>query len=237
MEYYFDISYIALGVLGVGLQLCVLVIMSRGAYREFLGIFFYVLVLFLTAVADMSAFFEPGIWGGWYREVFYLNNALRQVSGFIVVLYLFFRATADHPGRGAIRLRLVAATVVLIVAVSLLPYRAEMTSGELPDYFAAVFRNLSFANALVNLVLWIWLVKIRTRDTRLFLVSGGLGINMAGEAIGQSLMSMATSGATPGILFDVGNLIAVLSHLLCLLIWIYTLRRVAAPAARPSRVS
>ena len=45
------------------------------------------------------------------------------------------------------------------------------------------------------------------------MVSGGMGIQMAGKAIGHSLRQLSRSAMMPG------DLVIVLSHLLCLYIW------------------
>ncbi len=208
--------FTALGVLGVALQVMVLYAMSRGPYRSYPGIFVYVIVLFLTAVADSAAYLDPETWRGWYRSVYFYNNVARQGMGLAAVISLYFTATAQQPKKVALRIRIIAGTAV-VIALSFL--WATPIASRIPLYLTRVCRNLSFANAVLNLVLWFALIRERARDPRLFIVSGGLGLNMAGEAIGQSLLSMSRSTVV------IGNLIAVSSHLLCLLIWWKAFRR------------
>ena len=85
-------------------------------------------------------------------------------------------------------------------------------------------RNLGFLAVLLNLVLWAALLKHRRPDQTLLLVSGGMGIQMAGKAIGHALRQLSPSTVTAG------NLVIVLSHLLCLYIWWQAFRK---PSEQP----
>jgi hypothetical protein len=57
------------------------------------------------------------------------------------------------------------------------------------------------------------------------MVSGGLGIQMAGKAIGHSLRQLSPLNPLAG------DLVIVLSHLLCLYIWWHAFRRFDPEAA------
>ncbi len=224
--------FIPLAVVGVILQVMVIWAMSRGFVRRYFGVFFYLLVLFLTAVADFAAYLDPGQFGAWYQEVYYINNTVRQLSGFVAVLTLIFTATANHPQRVAVRVKILLGTAIVVV----LSFSPPLAGGETPNlYITNASRNLSFSNALLNVILWFSLVKARASERRLFLVSGGLGLNMAGEAIAQSLVGMSTGASA--WLWYLGNFIAVPSHLLCLLIWWTAFRRVTELSELPSEIT
>jgi hypothetical protein len=210
--------FLALGTSGMILQVMVIYVMTRIPFRRFGGIFFYLLVLFLTSLADMAAFFEVGSWPEWYRKYYYINNVIRHFAGFVAVISLIGAATAEHPRRQALRLKLIAGTLA-VVAFSFLVSRDP----RLGMYMTKVARNLSFATVVLNLILWFSLIKVRERDRRLFLVSGGLGVNMAGEAIGQSMIHLSPRLLFPASLLNVG------SHLFCLYIW-WKAFRLAEPA-------
>jgi uncharacterized membrane protein len=53
------------------------------------------------------------------------------------------------------------------------------------------FRDLYFACAVMDIVLWTLLLATRDKDRQLLLLSGGLGVEFAGSAIGESLRQMA----------------------------------------------
>ncbi len=74
-------------------------------------------------------------------------------------------------------------------------------------------RNLGFFATVANLILWALLIRSRHPDRTLLLLSGGLGVEMAGKAIGHSLRTLAPA------LVGFGNLIIVLSYLFGLYVW------------------
>ena len=201
--------YIVIGFVGLAAQLLVIHALMTYDPRRFGGVLFYLLVLFLTTVTDLAVFLGVGAWWpAWYREYYYLNNTLRHLSGFVALVSLVHLATAGAPDRFQVRVKIVAGALV-VIAMSLL-----LASGGWPNqYMNTASRNLSFATVILNTALWLAMIKNRATDRRLFLVSGGLGLNMAGEAIGQSLLGMSPAAQ------NLGNVIAIGSHFLCLYIW------------------
>jgi len=196
------------------LQLVVIYRMRQGFDRRYPGVFFYLLVLFLTSVADSAAATDPEAWVGWYRPYFGLNNTARHLAGLVAVISLYFHATAQLPTRRKLRMR-VLLVVVIVVGVSLYAHYPGVVTWR---YMSTVGRDMSFLTALLNLILWFALIQARQRERVLFLVSGGLGLNMAGEAIAQSLLNL-----NPG-LRPLESGISVGSHILCLLIWLRALK-------------
>jgi hypothetical protein len=217
--------WLTLGIAGTLLQLVVIYLMTKGFLRKYPWVFFYLLILFLTSISDFAGALDQNSWETWYSPVYYVNNTVRQFSGYFAVVSLYVIATKRHPKRGVTRLRVIAGSLLLM----LLTFAWNYTSGTAADlYFTRVFRDMSFITALLNLVLWFALVKTRTIDRILFLVSGGLGLNMAGEAIAQAVYDL--SGNVNVDALGVG------SHILCLLIWIKAVRLSTQTAEGPSRV-
>jgi predicted Zn-dependent protease len=62
------------------------------------------------------------------------------------------------------------------------------------------------------------LVGTHHGDRSVLMISGGYGVQSAGEAISQSLRALATPSRSYPVLIA-GNLIGVLTHALCLVIW------------------
>jgi len=221
-------GFLIVGIAGIALQACVLHILFKGAYRRFPGITLYVVILILTSVADATAYRQVGWWPQWYEEYYYLNNTLRHFGGFVALVSLIYLASTVGTRKGSVFKLSIAS--VAVIAASLL-----LAQGDWPNqYMNEASRNLSFATVILNIVLWLSLVKNRARDSQLFMVSGGLGLNMAGEAVGQSLLRIAVVG--PDILFYLGNIIAIGSHFLCLLIWWRSFRSVLQESAIPNGV-
>jgi hypothetical protein len=86
-------------------------------------------------------------------------------------------------------------------------------------------RDIDFAAAFLDLGLWTLLMASRHKDTQLLLLSGGLGIQFAGEAIGQSLRYLFRWPLSPG------DLVSLVTDLIGLWIWWQALRRPIALTA------
>ena len=81
-------------------------------------------------------------------------------------------------------------------------------------------RDLNFSAAILDLGLWAMLLASRHKETRLLLLSGALGIQFTGEAIGQSLRHLFPWELSPG------DVVTLLANLVCLWIWWQALRTV-----------
>jgi len=202
--------YLCVGLLGVAAEVWVLHTLIRSQHSRFAGVGFCLAVLLLTDIADGVSYLSGGGWTEWYVEYYYLNNAARILSRLAALVSLAYLASTVHT-RGTALLKILLGAVAVIAASALL------ASGSWPhEYMIEATRNLSFASVILNTMLWLSLIKNRTSDTQLFLVSGGLGLNMAGEAIGQSLLQMADVYA---LLVHAGGVFVIGSQLLCLFIW------------------
>jgi hypothetical protein len=77
------------------------------------------------------------------------------------------------------------------------------------------------------MALWGLLVTSRDRDGRLLLLTGGMGIMFAGEAIGAAIQSLAIPYKSYAIYYA-GHLCQVLAAALFLYVWWQTFRKEAA---------
>jgi hypothetical protein len=79
---------------------------------------------------------------------------------------------------------MIVAPVLVFVGVTLyLLYNPQSGRG----WILPLSRNLSFCEELLNFVLWTILIRNRSRDVVLLLVSAGLGIQVTGEVIGRTI--------------------------------------------------
>lgn len=203
----------AAGIVGHLLQILVVSVMLRGAYRRYPVLFGYTIVLFVTTAVEAVAFYWPR-----YVAIpsanYWVFDSIRQALLYVVVISLIFSASEQSAKRASIG-RLLIAGSVLFVAFSL-----YFTYNRGLDFWMTQFsRNLGFLAVILNLVLWAALLKQRRPDQTLLMVSGGMGIQMAGKAIGHSLRQLSPSTVTAG------NLMIVLSHLLCLYVWWQAFRK------------
>jgi hypothetical protein len=212
--------WIALSSAGITLQMALIVVLSRGAGKRFRTLFVYVVVLFLTTVMEAAAFYSPKIY---LRTAMYYwaTDALRQLLIFLMVLS-FIQQALDRSTQN-LRFRcLLWLGAVVFTAGSLYINRG----GDLNAWMTLFSRNLGFLAVILNLVLWAALLRFRQRDRVLLAVTGGMGVQMAGKAIGHSLRQLSRSTIVAG------DLILVLSHILCLYIWWQAFRRFD-PQANP----
>ncbi len=179
------------------------------------------MVVFLSSVVEMAAFLNLSGWtpsSADYASYYWGNEVIIQTLGFLLMLSLIRRAM----GASASSRVLLVVLVLLVVALS----GVSVLTSRSPNparWMTVVARNLSFFSALLNLVLWGALVRFRQGDSQLLMVSAGIGVETTGKAVGHSLrfLSRATAPA--------GTLLNVVSHLLCLSIWLWAFWRVREP--------
>jgi hypothetical protein len=194
-------------VVGVVLQVLLIAALLRGACKRFKVLFSYSVVLLLTTVVEGSAFYNSDLFARANRY-YWVIDAARQGLIFVLVISLTYGAMDRSSRRTAARRALVAGAI-LFTCVSL-----YFTWDARPSrWMTQLSRNLGFLSVILNLILWAALIRFRRADRTLLMVSGGLGIQMAGKAIGHSLRQLSRSTILPG------DLIIVLTHLLCLYIW------------------
>jgi hypothetical protein len=215
----------AFWVAGLALQYLIITSLLDGLVGEFTEIFVYSIFVVLTTLSDIGATYllkgTPA-----YFYYYFTIELMRQTALYAVVLSLVFKALPQTRLRGAL-LRLLVVLAVLFWFGSLLIYR-ETKVGLWMTY---VVRNISFCTAAVTLILWFILIASERRNVRLLMITGGLGLRMTGDAMGQSLRQVIPN------FYQVGNIIVILSHLLCYYIWWQAFQhrdhRTGGPAPEP----
>jgi hypothetical protein len=207
--------------IGLPLMLLVIAALLRGGYRLFPVLFIYQILDFLMTVASLPPYFayyfyrDPAARTG-MAKWFWWDELLLQPLVYAVVISLIYRATEKAHARGLVRGALVGGAALIAGASFLFHYHPEMPNG---DWMAFWTRDLTFSAAILDLALWALLLSSRIKDTRLLLVSGGLGIQFTGEAIGESLRSMAVQHRSKPLSFT-GSVITTLVDLLSVyIIW------------------
>ena len=199
--------WVLLSSTGIVLQLLLIHALTRGAYKRYPFLAVYAIILFLTTVVEAAAFYNADIWRR-TSSYYWIVDSLRQVLIFSVVIALTYQVMSDSPRKWAVRRALIIGAFLFAV-LSLYFTRGEAFG----VWMARVGRNLGFCAVILNLVLWAVLIKFQRTATVNLMISGGLGIQMAGKAIGHSLRQLSRATTTTG------DLIIVVSHLVCLYIW------------------
>ncbi len=168
--------------------------MFRGPFRNYPVLFLYEIVGFLLTVAGMPLYIEyfrshdhavltrMAQWNWW-------NDAILTPLEYAVVISLIYVAASHVRSRRAV-LTATIGGALLIAGVSFLFHFNPKTPNGV--WMALWTRDLNLFSEIMDLGLWGLLVSTRGRDPRLLLVTGGLGIQFTGDAIGDSLRSLAS---------------------------------------------
>lgn len=234
MSYYLSIAGY---IVGLPLELLIIAALVRGSFREYPWVFAYVIAEFLGTVIEMPlalAYYHT-------RDVhlarkfalwYWGDETVQEFLILIVVISLIWHATSSARSGRTIRMALVTA-VTLFAGISLVVhYDASVPMGRWMTYWT---RDLNFGAAILDMVLWAMLIAKRQKDSRILMLSAGLGIMFAGEAIGQSVRSIETHESIIGL---VGSILVMITYLAFLYIWWQTFRVPRAiPIVSPVKLS
>ena len=221
--------------IGLPLQLLIIGTLLRGGYRRFPFLFAYMVGDFLTTVVEVPSAvgYDRGM--QWAVHAFpavrWFNVVVMQVLVYAVVMSLIYQATGQLRSRRIVRVSLIAGAI-LFAAISFLIHRdPALNTG---SFMTPWIRDLSFCSAILDMALWALLIVSRGMDHQLLLLSGGLGIQFTGEAIGESIVQLAlrTRSHTMSL---TGAVVVLLADLVFLYIWWQALR--TAPVRRQPGVT
>jgi hypothetical protein len=225
----FGLQILALAI-GLPLQVLVVAALLRGSWRRFpLLLAFSVVDLVLAlvqapgALEAMLGMHAPGLPFG---VTYWTGEVIEQMLLYAVVISLLYRAAERLRAARAARVLLILAACLVAGGTFLFHYDPTALRGV---WLTPWFRDLNFVCALMDIVLWTSLVVTRGRDRQVLLLSGGLGVQFAGAAVGESLRQMAT-GSRSRSLALAGSVIIVAASLFRLYTWWYALRKQDVPA-------
>ena len=225
--------FIAGVAIGVPLELMIIAALLRGGYRKFPLVFVYSILNFLATVVEIpsTVAFYRGVAGAARMSADYWWNdeAVFQVLNYLIVMSLIYQATAELRSRRILRVSLFAGAILFAGVTFFIHYDPTLT---LPGLWMTPWtRDLNFCSAIVDLALWVLLIGRREKDQRVLLLSGGMGVMFAGEAIGESVRQLALRDQSHAIsLF--GGLIMMLSNLMFLFVWWQAFRPVRQPSPK-----
>lgn len=196
-------------VVGLPLELLIVAAMLHGGFRQFPAIFAYVVAEFLTTVIEMPqalAWYHthnPHV-GASYAVWYWRDEIALQVLVLVVVVGLIWSATSAARTRRTLRLALLIG-IVLFGGISFL-YHFVPNAPKLGVWWTPWARDLNFGAAILDMMLWAMLIAKRQKDSRVLMLSAGLGIMFTGEAIGESIRTLSAGAVIPGgILMIVTN--------------------------------
>jgi hypothetical protein len=203
-------------LVGLSLELAIMVVLLRGQWRRYPFVFFYLIGEFLITVLEI----EPSL--GYntatdaerhaFAKLYWVNERILHVLLFLLVISLVYRATAHLRPRRTLLLFVVAGTVLFAGITLLMEFDGTVRPGK---WMTPWTRDMNFFAAILDVGLWGVLISARKKDYKLLMISGALGIQVTGEAIGQALREMSNSSSVAAL---TGSFIIV-SNIACLYIW------------------
>ncbi|MEJ7608955.1 MAG: hypothetical protein WKF37_22440 [Bryobacteraceae bacterium] len=207
-------------IVGLSLQWLVLSELFAGPWRRFPFLLIYACCLALTTIADIASYYLLGRTHPDYAASFWAAELIRQSGLYCLVVSLISEVLRPSRSRRILICLIVTAAVVFWGGSLALHHQASLNR-----WMTLVTRNLSLCTAGLNLFLWFTLISREPRDLDRLMIAGGLGLQLTGEAVGQSIRGMQLSSSAT----IVGNIVVVLAHFLCLAVWWQALLRMNAP--------
>lgn len=206
-------------LVGMTLQCMVLSTMLKGSLRRYPFIFAYLVVSFLVTVVEISFRHYFGPRSQEFSRAYWTGDFLGTFLVLMIIIHLIRTAMENHKYRGSVYggLLLGAVTTGLVTLVLMNPYSRGFRSGA---FLTELGRDYYFSAVILNVILWITLVRVNHGNRQLFLITSGLGLKLTGAAIAHALrLTMATH------LWFVANHFLMLTYLANLGIWYFALKR------------
>jgi hypothetical protein len=224
VDYFLDAVGVSIGLL----QLATVILLVAGPARKYSFVLIYCLLQLGTSLAEFVVAHRFGTRARVYRVIFWTDEIVLDLLLFLILILLTYRAMEGSPVRGAASKMLVAFSLIAVA----LPFVIFKGAFVKSAWFDQTSQLLNFAAAILNLGLWMALLRARRRDMQYLTVSAGFGIVATGVAISFGLRHLIHSH---GIAYLAANLIFMLSHLAGGLILCWAFR--VPPAAWRSRFS
>jgi len=192
----------------------IMAVLLRGQWKQYPFVFAYVLGDFLTTVLEIRPGLQYESATAQAKRSFVLlywwDERVMQVLVFLLVISLIYRATAHLKTRNTLLLAVVCGILLFAGITLIIYYDPTVAVGR---WMTPWLRNLNFCAAVLDLGLWALLIGAKRKDYRLLMVSGALGIQFTGGAIGQALRQLSHSSVQVTAYF------ITLSNLACLYIF------------------
>jgi len=209
----------------------------RGEYRRFPFVFAYATANLVTTLveipANLSHVFHPQDLEVWkhFAYIYWTNEVILRAFILAVVISLIDRAATQVRSRRLVRAGLIAGALLFAGISFALHHRPSM---KFFGYWMTPWtRDLNFGSAILDLGLWMTLISSRRGDRRLLLISGALGMQFAGEAIGYAISNLSIAQQMDSVQLA-GSIVTMLADLACLYVWWRTFRP-SPVARRPSQ--
>lgn len=229
-----------LEVVDVALQLVlVFLLLLRGSYRRYIVLLVYSVAVLLATGIEMVVTHLTHPAPVLYRKIYWSDEVILDLILFLVVISLTNLALEGNPLRAKmsrILAGIVAAALILPFVLFHPPLFTSLTrwSGAWGRWFNSTGQMLNFGAAIMNLGLWSALLTSRKRDPQLLNVSIGVGVAVAGQAIGFGIRRFIPEQSAAREFPDV---FMSMTHVLSVFIWCWAFRSAAKSASSPGAVT
>ncbi len=212
-------------LVGIPLEALVIAAMLKGPYRRFPLVFAYIVALLLVTLVEVPLLFlgyfsDTGA-RALYVRAYWIDERILMGLVFAVVISLVYKASEQLPTRRILRAGLIGGAALFAGLSFWIHYNPALKPGE---WMTPWTSNLNFCAALMDLALWALLIAQPRKDVQLLMLSGGLGIQFTGAAIGEAIRNMSQQGHSVLIAYA-GSVVVALTNLAFLYIWRQSLRQ------------
>lgn len=225
-------------LVGIPLELLVVAALIRGPYRQFPLVFLYAAASLVTTSVEIPPYVQYFVTGDasvWSHaaRTYWVNECILQLLIFALVIGLIDSATTAGRRRRLVRAGLIAGALLFAGASLFIHYIPPPVK---PGYWMTPWtRDLSVCTTVLDLALWTMLIASRQGDRRLLLISGALGMQFTGEAIGAAIRNLSVPKMVEALSIT-GSVVTMLADMACLYVWWQAFRparhRTVAPAAQ-----
>ena len=224
-----DIEQIFYGLTNtVALCLAVLTLqrLLSGWWRKYYLLAAILVLQLALAAPGIATYWNTGNWSlTSAQRLYWILSLSTQATIYLFVLQLISRVGSESPAHRLL-LQGLSAAAVAAAGISVL-FHSDMRPN---TFMTAVTRDLTFLAAMLNMVLWRFLMRLKKRDMLLLAVSAGLGIQCTGDAIGHSLRMLGRQMGALNAMHDFGNVVMALSAVVTLAVWHLAFSRTPYPA-------
>jgi hypothetical protein len=184
----------------------------------------YLVVSFLTTAVEIYPSFSYYLSGRPQSDfvfVYWVDEGIREVLIFSVVVSLLYGASARVEQRRTLRFVLIVGGLLFVGISFLVHYSSQVRIGV---WMTPWTRDLKFCAAILDLGLWALLLASRQKDQRLLLLTGAMGLMFTGEAIGESIRSLAIRSHSH-LMVTLGGIVILVADLAFLYIWWQAFRK------------
>jgi hypothetical protein len=218
-------------IVDTALQLALIVLLLRGPYRRYPTLFVFSIASLIITIVEFVYIHTPHYSVPFFRRLYWSDEVITDLLLFLLVITLTnlaLEGSSQRPKMSRVLLGIVAVALLLPFVILNPPFAKSGLhwSAEWGHWFTSTSQMLNFGAAIMNLALWSALLTSRNRDRQLLRVSIGVGIAVAGQAIGFGMRRFTQQDTTAR---DVSAFFMLITHLLSVLIWCWAFRSKAKP--------